>query len=1152
MKKLNYLIGLGFYAASLGTVSAQTVIAKIGFEDADKNTKSSCEYALTPGKSQFGDWVNVKDADQWTEQSKDDVFNGEYSFQAQNSDEVGQTWDRGFKIANLPIKENTPYRVSFWVKANSSYLDENGNDTPTKITSWLSQGVENFDKSICTENGTNFGLNAVEIGTDEWRHMSYVVYYANTDALMKVVDTQSWVGNAVFPEQFGGDGAKTYKEFFGGKLPEKYFFIANMNNPTLYNLDDIVIEEGVTVQEVTFNSEAIKVNFGYDTNIADLAKAKKASVLLDTKSVTVTRNGEPVEVESVECQEDGFMYIFFPEGVELDTEDKVQVSFTPSAECPVMYKGDKRPSADATTEMQILGFANETCYYDENIDALPSNWSPATIKSSTPDDGSFDLEGLTEVSITYNKPLDIKNTTATLFRGKSQTELTEISLSEDKCTITVKLPSNMADGKYRLVLDGVMNEQGVDCEGEQSVTFSIGDDGGTGDTTEAYALNMEGLVNSSLPFGVSGNGDDAARVGDGTSTYGGAPRIMGGNDNANQGIYWCQRGGTNNPGEVSFGKAYLEDNQYPGIQLEPGTWVLQYKNAGWDGNADGTYNVAVKDQEGNAIFSLEGVKNTEVVGQGPDASVAISTSTYEFEVEDAGYYYIEFTVSTGWGGQLLTALSLTSKPTSEAAYYKGILAAALDDVKPVVEASADEEYNGETKTAFLAAVEKGNTEKFHSGIAVNAFVKELKDLATAMQTRIDNLDNTKIGLVEAETSIEELEGKYKSHPSVADVEKLLKEYGQVNLTALSDKELNELAANVKNAKNQVAAIKNTVDLLTWGAIQAGTEAQALGADALNAFELSTDDREAIALVNANTKGALYAKIAAGEDLTPYMTKLYDKTQAVEEIPVGEEDNYDEEGHPVIVKGINLSGYIANAHLYRVQGNDGCPGWTITAGAEDATQNIAFSATPSDENPVVDAQINIYGNADYDFSQEIENLPAGIYTVVLQTRTPKVGPKDVEVDGETQSITYYYNAQDEEGTWDKYIYAKGEGEQTVAPYIGAGGLTETYLNNVTVKDGKLTIGAHEHYVSGKAVKHEDNTPQDFWTGTTYVDYANIYWVAPLEGFDYAAEATDIVTINSAVNTADKAIYSVTGAKVNKLQKGINIVKVGNQVKKVFIK
>ena len=60
MKKFYFFVVAALMGVS--SMQAQTTIATLGFEDGDATGKSS-QYALTPGLSAFGDWVNVKDVD---------------------------------------------------------------------------------------------------------------------------------------------------------------------------------------------------------------------------------------------------------------------------------------------------------------------------------------------------------------------------------------------------------------------------------------------------------------------------------------------------------------------------------------------------------------------------------------------------------------------------------------------------------------------------------------------------------------------------------------------------------------------------------------------------------------------------------------------------------------------------------------------------------------------------------------------------------------------------------------------------------------------------------------------------------------------------------------------------------------------------------
>lgn len=77
--------------------------------------------------------------------------------------------------------------------------------------------------------------------------------------------------------------------------------------------------------------------------------------------------------------------------------------------------------------------------------------------------------------------------------------------------------------------------------------------------------------------------------------------------------------------------------------------------------------------------------------------------------------------------------------------------------------------------------------------------------------------------------------------------------------------------------------------------------------------------------------------------------------------------------------------------------------------------------------------------------------------------------------------------------------------------------------------------------------------------TFADDARLYFVAPLAGFDYAAAAKELSDGIEAVSTAERTssaatgIYSLSGARMNSLQKGVNIVRrADGSVSKILVK
>ena len=114
MNKKSLLLA-AFAAVGLSTNAQQ--ILKIGFESDEPKgvytTKDSTQFA-----GFFADHINLQADDTWNEQGTD-AHSGEYALEVDNTNTFkGNPWDRGFKIRNIQLEDNTSYRISYWVKAD--------------------------------------------------------------------------------------------------------------------------------------------------------------------------------------------------------------------------------------------------------------------------------------------------------------------------------------------------------------------------------------------------------------------------------------------------------------------------------------------------------------------------------------------------------------------------------------------------------------------------------------------------------------------------------------------------------------------------------------------------------------------------------------------------------------------------------------------------------------------------------------------------------------------------------------------------------------------------------------------------------------------------------------------------------------------------
>jgi len=1202
MKNLNLLMGLGFAALSM-SAQAQTIVS-LGFEEGDATGKSS-QYSLTPGLSKYGDWVNVKDVDQWNEAYAEDARSGEYAFQAVNGETAGQSWDRGFKIAGIDIKENTPYRVSFWIKADPTY-EEDGTAKNTCLTSWLSQGIENFDKSINSPSGYNYGVQMTSGLTGEWQYISFVSYYTNSETLNSIIANQSWVGNAVFPENFGGDGTQTYAEYFDHKLPQEFFLIINMYSPTTYTLDDIRVEEGVTFNQARFYGNAIRLDFGYQTNIAALANANDGYLKLDPSCVAVTVNGEPLAAKYVEGMPDGYLYIFFDEDeVEFEDEDDIKVSFTPADDCPIVYNTDRRPSSDVEGDMKVLGFENETAILaDDDFDVFSSAWSPAKLVSTVPENESFEIDPTTfnNISLTYDKELDLQFASASLMQnGLMVKDLTEnMTMSEDLQTINIAV-SDLADGEYTLIVSGVTNVMGFECESDQVITFAVGADSDDSKSESVYSTNetFSQTANGTFPVGWVANDNgtihqygltDAGDVWNynwGGNVGGGGCRAMTGysGDLNGAAIYWRSMNGANALGTLTYGEQVKDwtlqdgtlDPEMPegiSLYLDARKYQITIRMCAWknlNGNTDAVseenapkYDFTLEDMAGNvyarfsdvpAMPNVNGAQNMAVTG--------VTRSQTDFTVDKAGYYMLKFSTTQPNGEYLLGGVDLITMP-SKAAYWKQQLAEAVEAAEAIMETAEAEDYDGETKTAFAAAINSGKTGHFTSPSAINALIDELKTLGEAMAARVKNYDDFFEAVLNASVAYEDLEGKYKEAELAVNAKALIDQYETVDPSTLSDAELAEAAPKLVTAAAQLANVKDVVDILTWRAYKASQTATTLGVDeaTINTVQsIVTDDDEVIAACNEASKLSLYNLIATN-GITDEMKSAvkYDAGQKT----VVDGVYTDMTGEEIAAEGIDFTCLIKNPHLYSYSTDFGAAlkdntvvGWNCTQYEGGSVHLNGTSATA--EKPVSTGVINAYGGgAEYNFYQVIENVPVGIYDVYIASRTAL--KNNVDADG----VKGVFNAMnDETGIWDKYIYAQVDDEDPIMVPFSAGSSWAghpTAIRNVAVGEGqKLTIGVVEHLTSGKASGHDFDAEtgayvsSDWWNTNTFAGDARLFFAAPLDGYNYAEQVTAIESKSAAAGAQIAKIYNVAGSRQNALQKGINIVKYTNgSVKKVLVK
>lgn len=437
----------------------------------------------------------------------------------------------------------------------------------------------------------------------------------------------------------------------------------------------------------------------------------------------------------------------------------------------------------------------------------------------------------------------------------------------------------------------------------------------------------------------------------------------------------------------------------------------------------------------------------------------------------------------------------------------------LNTAKTAMNNAADPLYEGVAYTAVSEVVAKYDAEymgytnpsQFEAAIAV------LKVAANDMNKHkdlCDNYYNAVNGAVDALANYST--SKFAGLPLYID------------LQAATAKYLNEEGAAIKlidDAELQAAidaispAVSAAGQLFTEGSSDVGTTGVAalierirLGANALLSLGASETDE---LIVKANN--ALEDDDALADEIKMNLKKeLYNQLQNPENTLF--EGVMDETTLEMVPAKYDMTVFVKNPNIYR-QGSE-VPGWATPEGYSNPGTTDGWSVINYE---IVDNMFQTWKSG-YCTEQTIEDLPAGVYTIVVG-----VGERD-----------------NEEGLVDSYIYAKTsatlEGEfadsthlttvigQTF-PHAENGGVA---IEGITVTDGKLTIG---YNAGGKSC--------------TFLNDVRLYINGAAAGFDYATaykEVVDGIILNEApAQVVGVELYDLNGRRLMKAQKGIVIVK-----------
>ena len=684
---------------------------------------------------------------------------------------------RNLFVRGLPIEDSTSYRLTFYVKANR--VDgHNRSESEPRMSAGVFRGYYHAEKPFSmgleanssSDRARKYKYNAQfeytkEEFTGEWEKINLMTYYINDSIANNFVfvDGYWWATGDWTWQSKDSANSTNPKDYDLNYIvqPDKFFVrLGFVSDYTEFKIDNLSLTKS-WIAGCEYDKDKMRVDFGYKTNLGDLAKAAYEKNKIDAVEVVNTNNKyvdvwgqkdddswERVPINSIEYHGDGYMYLFTPSRVVAGQTVKVQfksykqvlVTFRNPVDQPELalkYTG----KGNSATEGFPMGtdtvwikdgkivpdFYNELATPNPNIfdNVYSMKELPPVMQESQFEDGSFGLDPSTrELWFKFSRQVDMddKGEDSEKLIAYVGDEVWTPSWDAENSRVVLTRPNGKTsdlsgDVKIEMVhIYGIGTKKADDVE----VNFHFG----AYDRKPAlFAKTTDWksqVTGDNRPYPTSvyvHSGTDPFKKGDGANSPGKCGLYnMNGDGQYNAGFYLSGR----NQGATG--------NMYAVETLTAGDYTISFRACGWASNSR---QLVVKlyakpdgeliDGNDNGFAVLEAVPDKKVIGTQASWSGNISAGgdwpegyvdlSYKFTIPADGDYVFEFYTdgSTDYKGVIFSNYAIKA--------YGGLPAVCTVPLNESVDAAKNR--------IALAKGENDADLAFYGGVIYNALAEKV-------------------------------------------------------------------------------------------------------------------------------------------------------------------------------------------------------------------------------------------------------------------------------------------------------------------------------------------------------------------------------------------------------------------------------------------